>query len=348
MIEYVGAIHLHSVFSDGTGNADEIAKIGGEVGLDFLILTDHNTLRAKQEGLEKFYGNTLLIVGCEINDNKNLNHYLAFGIDKLPPRRISTQAYIDFVNEQGGIGFIAHPHEKRNSMPEHPPYPWTEWDAKNFTGIEIWNHMSEWMENLTEENKYISFIHPLSTITSPQEVTLKVWDELNVDAKVVAIGGVDAHAHKINLLGFFEVEVFPYKVLFKSIRTHILVDKKITTANDSDNILQSKKIFLEALKEGRCFVANYYRGDARGFRFFAESGNQIFQMGAKIELKELVKLRVILPGPSAEIRLLCDGQIKDSLIGHDAEFMIKSKGNYRVEIYLDNHAWIFSNHIKII
>lgn len=348
MIEYVGAIHMHSVFSDGAGKADEIAKIGNEVGLDFLILTDHNTLRAKQEGYEKFYYSTLLIVGCEINDNQNLNHYLAFGIDKIPPRRISPQEYIDFVNANGGIGFIAHPHEKRTSMKEHPPYPWTEWSASNFTGIEIWNHMSEWMENLTEENKYISFIHPLKTISAPQEITLKIWDELNLNRKVVGIGGVDAHAHKVNLLGFFEVEVFPYKVLFKSIRTHLLVDQKISTANDPENIFRTKNIFLSALKEGRCFFANYYRADARGFRFFAEDGNQIFQMGDSVELRDKIKLRVILPGPSADIKLICEGQLFDSVTGQDAEFMVESKGIYRVEVYLDGSAWIFSNHIRII
>ena len=34
------------------------------------------------------------------------------------------------------------------------------------------------------------------------------------------------HMHtNIILVGFLEVEIFPYKVLFKSIRTHILLDE---------------------------------------------------------------------------------------------------------------------------
>jgi predicted metal-dependent phosphoesterase TrpH len=69
MFEYVGSIHMHSTFSDGTGEVPDIAKFADEVGLDFIMLTDHNTLRALQEGYEKWYGNTLLLVGCEINDN---------------------------------------------------------------------------------------------------------------------------------------------------------------------------------------------------------------------------------------------------------------------------------------
>ena len=51
MIELTGAIHMHSVFSDGSGEVEEIARYAEEVGLDYLILTDHNTLRALKEGM---------------------------------------------------------------------------------------------------------------------------------------------------------------------------------------------------------------------------------------------------------------------------------------------------------
>ena len=63
-------------------------------------------------------------------------------------------------------------------MEEHPPYPWTEWDTDDFTGIEIWNHMSEWMEGLTEQNKFQYFIHPLRSIDRPPSETLAKWDEI--------------------------------------------------------------------------------------------------------------------------------------------------------------------------
>ena len=53
MFEYVGSVHMHSTFSDGTGEVPDIAKFADEVGLDFIMLTDHNTLRAMHEGYEK-------------------------------------------------------------------------------------------------------------------------------------------------------------------------------------------------------------------------------------------------------------------------------------------------------
>lgn len=347
MVEYVGAIHMHSTYSDGTGTVEEIVGFAKEVGLDYLILTDHNTLRAKDEGKEGWYDKTALIVGAEINDKKNQNHYLALGINESFSTRMPAKEYVKKVKEAGGIGFIAHPHEERSSMKEHPPYPWTEWKTDNFTGIEIWNHMSEWMEGLTEQNKYNSFVHPLKTIAAPPKKTLKVWDDLNQIRRVVGIGGIDAHAHKINLLGFFEVEVFPYKVLFKSIRTHILTEKPFKMSKKKNLFENDKNSLLNSLELGKCFVSNYYHADAKGFRFFAQDSSKIYQMGETLKLRSNIRLRVILPNISGNIRLIRNGRKVDEIENIDAEFMIQIPGAYRVEIYLDGKAWIYSNHIRI-
>jgi hypothetical protein len=347
MFEYVGAIHMHSVFSDGSGEVPQIAKFADEVGLDYIILTDHNTLRALDEGYENWYGNTLCLVGSEINDKENKNHYLAFGINKTYSTRISAKEYVRKIKEDGGIGFIAHPHEKREHMKEHPPYPWVEWDTEDFTGIEIWNHMSEWMENLTEENKYQSFLHPLRTIAAPQEVTLKLWDELNLKRKVVGIGGVDAHAHKYNLLGFLEVEIFPYKVLFKSIRTHVLLNNELIPGRSEESIQQSKTAIYNALAEGKCFFANDYHADSKGFRFFAEADDKIYHMGDNINTSSKIKLRVLLPVEEAEIKLIRNGKKIADTSGNSADFFIEKDGVYRVEVYIHSKAWIYSNHIRI-
>lgn len=347
MFEYVGALHMHSTFSDGSGSAKEIAGFADEVGLDYIILTDHNTLRALSEGYEGWYGKTLLLVGCEINDRNNLNHYLAFGINETISTRVPAKEYVKKVKDSGGIGFLAHPHEKRDSMKEHPPYPWKEWDTDDFTGIEIWNHMSEWMEGLTEQNKYNYFMHPLRSIVGPPKETLKKWDEISEKRRVVGIGGVDAHAHKVNLLGFFEVEVFPYKVLFKSVRTHVLTDNKITKGKNGKNLENAKKSIYGALGQGRCFVSNFYHGDAKGFRFFAEYNKKIFNMGDSFNIDGKAHLRVILPNTSGTINLIRNGEIIDSITNIDADFIIDKNGAYRVEVYLEEKAWIFSNHIRI-
>ncbi|MFN3872045.1 MAG: PHP domain-containing protein [Ignavibacterium sp.] len=346
MHEYIGAVHIHSVFSDGTGEVPDIAKFADEVGLDFIMLTDHNTVRALHEGYEKWYGNTLLLVGCEINDKENKNHYLAFGINEAFSTRTPAKKYVAKVKELGGIGFIAHPHEKRTHK-EHPAYPWVDWEIEDFTGIEIWNHMSEWVENLTEENKYRSFLHPLRTITAPPKETLKLWDELSQKRRVVGIGGVDAHAHKYNLVGFLEVEIFPYKVLFKSIRTHVLLDKEIKKGKTQKDIETAKWQIYNALRDGRCFVANDYVADSKGFRFYAEQKGKVYHMGETVPESKNILFHVLLPGTESEIRLIRNGHMVEMVEGISVEFEINKKGAYRVEIHKDGRAWIYANHIRV-
>jgi len=347
MIEYVGVAHVHSLFSDGTGEIPEIVKYADESDLDFLLVTDHNTLRGLKEGFEKWYGKTLCLIGCEINDKENKNHYLAFGINETYSTRLAAKDYVRKVKDAGGIGFLAHPHEKRNHMKEHPPYPWVDWSIEDFDGLEIWNHMSEWMENLTEQNKYTSFLHPLRSIVAPPTETLKLWDELNLKRKVVGMGGVDAHAHKQNLFGFFEVEIFPYKVLFKSIHNHVLLPSPLVKGSGKQKLAKSKAAIYEALGYGRCFVANDYHANSKGFQFFAKSGKKKFYMGDTVDFSERTTLYVTLPVQNAEIKIIRNGREIAHFSSEKAELEVKKAGVYRVEVYYFNKAWIYSNHIRI-
>ena len=81
--------------------------------------------------------------------------------------------------------------------------------------------------------------------------------------------------------------------------------------------------------------------------WYAEDGSKIYQMGDKVELNNQIKLRIFLPNISGQVHLVHNGRTVDTVENIDAEFVIKRKGVYRVEVYLDNNAWIFSNHIRI-
>ena len=53
LTDYAGAIHLHSAYSfDGRAPVAEIIAAANRCGLDFLLLTDHGTLRARADGWE--------------------------------------------------------------------------------------------------------------------------------------------------------------------------------------------------------------------------------------------------------------------------------------------------------
>jgi hypothetical protein len=340
--EYQGAIHIHSNFSDGTRSIPEIAQIARTAGLDFLIVTDHMTLRGLDEGCEQWYNNLLVLVGYEINDPANRNHYLAMNMPEILPVHESAPQYVRDIKSRGGLGFIAHPDEERQSLPEYPSYPWTAWDVDGFNGIEIWNQMSAWMEQINNQNKYLKFFSPRKSINTPPPQTLRRWDELAQRRRVVGIGGVDVHDF-IYRFGFLKLRIFPYKVYFKSIRTHLLLSQPLVPGNLPD----AKKCVYDCLQQGRAFFSNFRRGDAFGFRFWAEKNNQTATMGETITMNEGgVDLWARAP-KSGEFRLVHSGRIVAESHGREFFYSTDLKGVYRIEVLRKNKGWIYSNHINI-
>ncbi len=341
--EYVGVIHIHSTYSDGSRPIPEIAAIASEVELDFLMFTDHNTLQPKRDGLEGWYGNVLVAVGYEINDKDDLNHYLAFNVSEEVSPSDKPEIYVRKVEEQGGFGIIAHPDEKRKAMEQYPAYPWTLWESGYFHGIEIWNQMSEWLEGLTHTNKYWRVFNPRRAIINPMPETLKRWDEVNRERPVVGIGGVDAHGHIYKLWGLFRITIFRYKVLFKTIRTHILTESALSGETDPQGDIKS---LYDSLLDCRCFISNFYCGDARGFRFWAENNTDKVQLGGKLKFEPNTHFHVNLPH-TAKAVLICNGDRIDTRLGTELIFEARRPGLYRIEVYVSDRPWIFSNHIRL-
>ena len=342
--EITGCIHIHSTYSDGSGSIAEIARAAEDVGLNYIIITDHNNLRALQNEEDGWYGKVLVCIGYEINDVDNANHYLALGLSEEVPRHLSAPEYVRAVKQAGGVGIIAHPDERRDVMPEHPPYPWTAWNINDYQGIEIWNQMSEWMEGLKPWNQLWRFIHPRRSVEGPNLRTLKRWDEANLHRRVVGIGGVDAHAHKHRLMGgLFQVTVFPYKVLFKTIRTHLLLSHPLKPGEKKH---QSQEQIYQALRQARAFVSNYALGDARGFTMKAINQQGIAHIGEQLPFSEPTNMVVQLP-VRARMRLIHNGRPTAEREGKRAEFDIEEPGIYRMEVYRKGRIWIISNHIRI-
>ena len=102
----MGAIHIHSKFSDGSGDIEQITKAAKKAGLDWIIITDHNLMEVK----ENFYNGVCVIVGEEISP-KDSYHYLGLGINKVISPKIGVENYINEVVKSGGFGFAAHPDE---------------------------------------------------------------------------------------------------------------------------------------------------------------------------------------------------------------------------------------------
>lgn len=346
--EAVGAVHLHSDFSDGSLPIPEIAAIASGRQLDFLMFSDHHTLEPKRRGLEGWHGPVLVLIGYEINDPDDRNHYLAFGLDEEVGSGLSAAEYVERVRERGGFGVIAHPAEKRNFSEAYPPYPWTDWEVEGFDAIEIWNQLSEWMEGVTRGNIGWRILHPLRSIRFPVWETLERWDRFNRSRRVVGIGGIDVHAFQIKVLGLFPVEIYPYKVQFRSIRTHVLTARPIRSASGEKAAFgDAESLIFDALRSGRCFITNSSLGSGRGFCFSASDGGDAHPMGSRVQTTDgrfTFDVRAPLDGV---IRLLRDGKVAAQTRGRVLTFSAEKPGVYRAEVFRKRRGWIYSNPIVI-
>lgn len=339
--EFVGAVHLHSNYSDGSLSIPEIAAIAQEKDLDYLMFSDHNTLAPKRAGLEGWYGRVLVLIGCELNDPEDRNHYLAFRIQKEIPTGQWAEAYTKQVKDQGGFGIVAHPAERRNFSEAYPPYPWTAWNVE-FDGIEIWNQLSEWAEGITKRNFAWRILHPLRSIRYPVWETLNRWDQLNLNRRVVGVGGIDVHGRKIQIWKYFSIQVYPYKVQFKSIRTHFLLESSIDASTGFD---RAESEIFKALEQGHCFISNYSLGNARGFRFWMENGHH-YPMGSRMKAGGLNRFHIQVPC-DARIRFLRDGKVIKETYSNACQIQTSESGVYRVEVFRRHRGWIYSNPIVV-
>ena len=70
-------------------------------------------------------------------------------------------------------------------------------------------------------------------------------------------------------------------------------------------------------------------------------------MGDVVKEKGKINLKVTLPNKHGEIKLIYNGEIISSITSNEGDFFVSKSGQYRVEVYLNGSAWIFSNHIRI-
>lgn len=351
MIETKIALHIHTHYSDGNASHQELINIAAKAGLDGIITTDHNIW---VEGLAGYYGEgkkkTLLMVGEEVHDrglDPPGDHMLVIGAQKeMSLYGSEPQNLIDRINGSGGLSFLAHPVEDPLEMFNEKAFPWRDWNVKSFTGIELWNHMSEF-KSVTNGllSALVNALFPKRMSLGPLERTLALWDGLitKQNRPIVAIGGVDAH-EIIKKYGPFTIKLYPYLHHFKSITTHILTAKPLTY-----NFPEDRKMILAALQKGHCFVAYDLPSATDGFRFTVDNDEGQFYMGDQVTAKGGLTFQIRLPQKTL-CRLIKDGKmIKEWGDREVCTHITTEPGVYRVEAFIPYkgklRGWIFSNPI---
>ncbi len=344
---YRGSIHNHSTFSDGTGSVDEIVSAAASAGLDYLILTDHNQL--VDQSLQGWRQDVLLLIDIEVNDmalEPERNHLLTLNVRQdVTQFAPDPQGLIDAVRAQGGLTFLAHPIDLPGPIIKDI-YPWTEWDIEGFTGVELWNFMSEFRVHATSKPVAVIMAYfPQLFTTGPYPEMLAKWDELLQQHPTAAIGGPDAHAQIYNI-GPLRRRFLPYDYCFRAVNTHIIAREAFNREFEHD-----RDLVYEALGSARAWIGYDMLHPTEGFSYVGEAEKRVAQMGESVSLVEGLTLKVETPA-NAHIKLIRAGSgVVAESKGRELAFQPSQPGAYRVEVWkkwwFKPRGWIFSNPIYV-
>lgn len=347
-LDKTGVLHVHSRHSDGIGPIPRIARAASRAGVDFVFVTDHDTLAGRERGEAGWYGDTLVLVGQEVSPPEG-NHFLVFGLDEVISRKLLPEQFVEAAAVRGGLGFVAHPHYPEDDRYPLKPFPWNDWSVTGFAGIEIWNYTVDWLTDVTPARLAPALLWPGRTVDGPDPRTLARWDKLLAAAwtrgrRVVGIGGVDAHGI-----------LYSYRRMFRALRTHILVNE-----DWSGDWGRDEEIILEALREGRAYVAYDELHDATGFQFFGEAAGERVPMGDRLSLSSpgtaattsspRTWLTVRAPAECL-IKLKTPRGTAAEAEASTLEYRLTKPGVYRAEAWLPGRRgwrpWVFTNPIYV-
>ena len=347
-----GAIHVHTIRSDGTGTVDEVAAAAARAGLDFVVLTDHGDATRKSDP-PQYRSGVLCIDAVEISTRGG--HVIALGLPQSPyPLAGEARDVIDDVIRLGGFPIAAHPGSPK------PELNWSDWTLP-IGGVEWLNADSEWRDESRWTLTKALLTYParrtetLTTLLDRPDPVIEQWDSLTRDRPVVAIAGADAHA-RLGLRSVGEpydpgasLHVPSYERLFR-VFANVLPGISLTgdAAADAD-------LVITAIRRGHVYTAIDGLHGTGTLSFTATDGTMRAEPGDVISSLREWTLNVELGGPAdALIQLFRDGvRTNESSMRLKHMIDIGSRGAYRVEVSLPGAPgqppipWLLSNPIYV-
>lgn len=346
-VDYKGVIHVHtSLGGHSSGTFTELIAAAKSNDLDFVIMTEHPQAEFDTGAmtLSGLHAGVLFVNGNEVATADG-DRLLLIPAPPNANERRSTKEVVDQQKASHGLAFAAYPTESNT------------WQSNAVDGVEIYNLFT----NTKRINRVVTFFDGLWSYRSYPDLMfanffarptedLKRWDEAmsSSNRKLVAVGGNDAHSN----VGFgladstgkhiVGVKLDPYERSFRTIRTHVLIQKDKSLTRES---------LLEALSLGHCYVSFDIFGDAAGFDFRLLQSSGV--MGDETAYLQPLELTAKAPLASRFV-LLRNGVAVDQSAGSTVRFPVTAPGIYRIEVYLDSlpppatgKPWILSNPIYI-
>ena len=104
--------HVHSDDSyDGHEPVELILEHAAEIGLDAVVITDHDVIGESKRAAEiaEEYG-LIGIPGVEVSTAHG--HLLAIGVERMPPRRRPYDETVAWIRDHGGVAIVPHPFQR--------------------------------------------------------------------------------------------------------------------------------------------------------------------------------------------------------------------------------------------
>ncbi len=183
---YRGELHAYSNYGPGSEKVEDLIRRAESAGLDFLAITDPNTLAAAQD--PQFKSNKLVLIPAMEWKHPTLGSALLYAPSALPSVDISrpeAQALAVKMQAQGGIFAIAHP--------TTPGGVW-QWGINYYSAVEIW--LGEWraaapmqLSNLSEDwtrrTEKNEFAHSIALAAATQRLSANGQASIYYDLETI-------------------------------------------------------------------------------------------------------------------------------------------------------------------
>jgi hypothetical protein len=346
----VGAYHVHSDRSDGTGTVDAIARAASRAALQFVILTDHGDGTRAPDAPAYRHG-VLVIDAVEVNTREG--HVVALGLDGASPYPLAglAQDVIDDVHRLGGIAILAHPDSPREQL------AWRGGPGMPGDGLEWINADSEWRDESAFaliRGAAHAAIRPAEAIASMFERptrSFQRWDSAARVRPTVGLAAVDAHANipwreqeePRQSSGF---ERPSYETMFRTLVQTAIIDREL-----SGDAATDAAMIVAAITSGRTYSTVRAYAWPSTLQFRAERAGATYQMGDRLnDSPEPVTFTASVPtAPGIRLTLLRDGQPHRTGQGTLVEAGLSSPGVYRIEAHVPGTGmpWLVSNPIVV-
>ncbi|VVB53562.1 Error-prone DNA polymerase [uncultured archaeon] len=103
------AFHVHTTKSDGTATPKEMVDAAAKLGLDGMVITDHDSVLGGLEAQKNCPHGFLIITGAEVSSSDG--HILAVDVKENIPPGLSAKETVEKIHALGGLAVAPHPYD---------------------------------------------------------------------------------------------------------------------------------------------------------------------------------------------------------------------------------------------